>query len=654
MEEGIYYAYSQSIVATQDKFGNIENEENLQSQYQEIYAKSESPTLYTPFKVGDKPIYHCINNGSPSWLFPRPLYIESVTNSEYTITEKDLKICFNFADNGNLELTWNTSYPWSLSIDTTYVYDDGRRSTSYGYGYGNKTENAPALWRSNLVDYRPTTLFNTNIPIFETYDKAMAYIRNEISYKEALNYGKIYDFNLNQWIEVEQFSTQKIAFVQDLSSVYDLRLFSEVDFDTVRWSTNGTEWQDSDSIKFNSYISEDLHKVDGFVYKSVLFQTNIPIFADEQTAVDYFNGDIDISSALNYKDISSGIDRDVALGEVIDGEMDLNVVAMRGAFCSRYAMDNGNLADITNKLFTDDETILQNVIDGLKLYGVNPMDSVIDLTYYPFDITQYASDSPQTYVYMGHYKLDLESSVNKIINLNTVIDCGKVNYPVTYGSYKDYEPYTELYVYLPYCGLKKLNISDYIGKTMGIKYGVDLTTGACEAFILSDGRILDRVGGQMGVRQFVTSMDSAQYASNVANSILNMGGNTISTGIGTIGNVASGNFGGALANLGSFALGGGKGLMSFKNAVENVQYKTRGGSTSMLNQFDIQYPYFIFVYSKVYECNDIDIVGKPSNAKSKVNNFRGFLKCADVKLESFASETEKQMIESLLKNGIYI
>lgn len=653
MEEGIYYAYSQSIVATQDKFENLENEESLQSQYQEIYAKSESPTLFTPFKVGDKPTYHCINNNSPGWWFPRALYVETVTSPNYTITEQDLKICFNFDENNILQLTWNGSYNWGLSLDTTYYFDNGTQNSSNGYGYGNLAENAPASWR-NLNDFKPTTLFVTNIPIFESNEKALAYIRNEISYTDALNYGKIYDFNLNQWLEVEHYTTQKIAFVQDLSAVYDLRLFSEVNFDTVRWSTNGTEWQDSDSIKFNSYISEDLHEVDGYVYKSVLFQTNIPIFADEQSAVDYFNGDVDISSALNYKDISQGIDKDVALGEVIDGEMDLNVVALRGAFCSRYAMDNGNLADITNKLFTDDETILQNVIDGLKLYGVNPMDSVIDLTYYPFDITQYASDSPQTYVYMGHYKLDLESSVNKIINLNTVIDCGRVNYPITYGNYKDYEPYTELYVYLPYCGLKKLNICDYIGKTMGIKYGVDLTTGACESFILSDGRIIDRVSGQMGVRQFITSMDSAQYASNVANSILNMGGNTISTGIGAIGNVASGNVGGALANVGGFALGGGKGLMSFKNAVENVQYKTRGGATSMLNQFDIQYPYFIFVYSKVYECDDIDIVGKPSNTKSKVNNFRGFLKCADVKLESFASETEKQMIETLLKNGIYI
>ena len=152
------------------------------------------------FKVGDKPYYHCINNGYPSWWGTNVLlYVESFINPNFTLSsELQSKICFYFSDIGNLEL-YDERY---LSIDSTFYFTDGHLEFAVDYGYGNKTENAPADFRAvgGNNDWRPTTLFMTNIPIFENRDLADQYYRGEIGVDKAFNKNKYY--KNGTWVSV--------------------------------------------------------------------------------------------------------------------------------------------------------------------------------------------------------------------------------------------------------------------------------------------------------------------------------------------------------------------------------------------------------------------------------------------------------------------
>lgn len=648
MKENVYFAYSKPTATTFDSWGNITNVEDLQSQYQELYAVKKNTILNQAFNIGDRILYTVYNHCRVPWSgveYYKEMIIDTIADSN------NVNCCFYIADDTSANSGKTILKFPNVPTATEKEYNANQQLVSE-FTPSNVLNSKPYIY-DTTQQVLSTQIFNTNIPIFPNFETAQQYQAGYIGVEFAINYNKGFNTETGEWEEMPLEQSGKVAFyMQD--DIYDLRLVSDVEIDVVRYSTDGNTWTDTQAIQFNEFISPYPHTIDGVEYQSILWNTNIPIFGSLEDAENYFQGTENIENALNYNDLSSEEEKDVALGEVVDGEMGLNRTSLRGAFCSRYAVNNSVLTEITNKFFIDDETILQNIKDGLELYGQQPMDSIIDLTYYPFDVSLFSTSSPQSYIYFGRYQLALDNNVNKIINLNTIIDCGQVSFPTTYGDYRDYEPYTELYAYLPYCGLTKLNISDYIGKSLGVKYGVDVTTGACECFILANGKIIDRLTGQMGVRQFITSMDSAQYTSNVTNSILGGSGNMISSTVGAIGHTVSGNYGGAIANTGGALFGGLKGLQGFKNAVENVPYRTRGNATSMLNQYDIQYPFFMFVYTDIQKCDDLTLVGKPSNRRGKINSFSGFLKCNEVKVRSNATADEIKMIENILKNGVYL
>lgn len=529
----------------------------------------------------------------------------------------------------------------------------------------------------------------SSVPVFDNESLMNLYLSapTDLTAKNALNYKSvtpeepndffIYSQNIGQEIDafgnvsretsvtyrdvrfvLPQGNKAVFYFKENKEQRYDVYLRVQGNPTAVEYSTDGLTFLSSVEIPWFDFCYKTPHYApDGLRYKAIFWQTNIPLFLDETSAQEYLDGTKGIEDSYNYNELTDNADKSVNIGQVVE-DMTVNATSARGMFCSRYALGLSNIAEITDKLFTNDENVMGAVIEGLKFYGQEPMQCVIDLTYYPFDITQYGNTSPQQYIYFGNYKLDLDASVDKIVNMGIVIDCGETTMPITYNDYRDYEPYTEMYVYLPYCNLHKLNIASYIGKTISVKYGVDITTGACSAFIFANNKLVDTFTGSMGVRQFITSMDSAEYASNILNAVAGGAGDTASGGAMTLKSLSAQTVGGFAGGLtlgaGGLAIGMGKGLHNLKNAVENVPFSTRGSTTSMLGQYAPQYPYFVFAYATTYTSDILGIVGKPTNASGKLYNFSGFLQCADVKLTSRATDEEKREIVSMLQNGIYI
>ena len=653
----LYYIYSNPVAVTYDNF-NVPTEERLQNRYQEINTKVKQTIPDSPFKDGDLIVYKC-SRIHTTWR--GEVYKETIDMS-IPANANNRKVCFALIDHAEAPSGYQLYYVEGASLGGQVIYWENQTQGTSGSSEGNDILSVIPWYYSPGEEAGARTLvFTTNIPIFQTRSLAQQYVAGQIDITNAINYHKFFDTITNQWVDTTPYTSGKIALVQNLQNAYDLDLVSEITIDVVRYSTNGTDWTETNALYWTNFISSDKHSIDNIEYYSAYFATNIPIFSDEAQTLDYFNGTIGIEEALNYNQISANIPKDVLLGESIDSLMNLNQTSLVGAFCGRYALNRTILAEMSNNFFNDDGSIVDRILDGLKLFGNKPIEAVIDLTYYPFDLTQYATSSPQNYIYFGSYKMDTTSGVYKIVNLNTIIDCGSVNYPVTYGNYRDYEPYTECYLYLPYCGMQKLDIAKYIGKTINIQYGVDITTGLCEAYILADGRLTDRFNGQMGVKQFLSSMDATQYASMLTNGLASSVGGMAAIGLGA-GMILTGASAtlpvlGAVNGIGAVVGGAGlyvMGMQKLGQGATGTQYQTSGGASSMLNQFDIQFPYFMFVYSETYLCDDVNIVGKPTNVSGSVGSFRGFLKCAEVDLKTTATYNENGMIEDLLRSGVYI
>ena len=68
------------------------------------------------------------------------------------------------------------------------------------------------------------------------------------------------------------------------------------------------------------------------------------------------------------------------------------------------------------------------------------------------------------------------------------LDGGELWLPYTYNSYMDFEPYTSVSIYVPYCGTQELQPSLVIGRKLKLTYCVDMLTGACTAVVMGQGQ----------------------------------------------------------------------------------------------------------------------------------------------------------------------
>lgn len=417
---------------------------------------------------------------------------------------------------------------------------------------------------------------------------------------------------------------------------------------------------------------------------------NIPEWENEEDADDYNDGNKDIEDANNWGDISGGFPPKNNTGED-NPETEFGEVKTRGFFSQQYILDATALAALANDLFDTSTSFWDAISAGLRMYGDNPIEAVMGLSFWPFPLdTVFSGLVTAEKIWFGGYGWDVSAgSAKKIFYPNGYKSLGSIAIKRTFNSWRDFAPYTRLYVSLPYCGVYELELERYYNKTVEVRYFFDTRTNGCLACLLADGHLMDYFNGQMGVTMPITLTDYAGYANSQISTLL---------GAGALAAVAATGLGAAVVGAGGAALGlagtavGGSGLAAAGAAVGaagaagavpaialgggavagtalgaktvygltqnniNKHNVTKGGSSSMINEYLPQYVEFIFEIQK--DCapsNYVAMYGKPSMKSGSISNFQGFLKCQSVKLDcGVATENEKNQIKTMLLNGIYI
>lgn len=385
------------------------------------------------------------------------------------------------------------------------------------------------------------------------------------------------------------------------------------------------------------------------------FDTNIPIFETMAMADGYLTGNVDISQAINFDELSGGINptNKTALKDIATEFSD---TYHTGVFGIQLACTISALREIANAIYSQIPDVIEDIKKGLEMFGTNPIDSIIDLSYYPFDVAQVVTGSiPQNYVNFGSYRCELLHNVNRIVYSNGYIDCGSVNFLPTYNNYMDYT-HVGLEVYLPYIGMKQLDTNLYMGHQISVRYYIDFHTRGCTACILSDGLLCDYFEGQIGISQPITATNYSDYARTTIQTLVSSGSSVVGSGANVVGSYLGGNamgmIGGAasgLANVGATVYD-----VSTNNAAHFAN--TKGNVGADTGGHMPQYVFFRFTYERPIEpTNLLQLYGKPSNKGGRISSFGGFLKCSTVELEcGRATDSEKNAIISLLKSGIRI
>ena len=182
---------------------------------------------------------------------------------------------------------------------------------------------------------------------------------------------------------------------------------------------------------------------------------------------------------------------------------------------------------------TDFSELTPKVID--QFLTNNPIDCIISLQRYPMTIPA------------------VGTSTVKLGKTDTGIACkpmertaffylftGSVINPKFGDSFLDYNPYTKMELYVPFCGTMQLNPADIIGRQLNVQLVVDFTTGTCTGFIMSDDLVIETVNGNIAIDIPVTGIQAATVASQLNNAIANKSNKTLEAQSASLGNVSLG------------------------------------------------------------------------------------------------------------------
>ena len=156
-----------------------------------------------------------------------------------------------------------------------------------------------------------------------------------------------------------------------------------------------------------------------------------------------------------------------------------------------YKMNLAELRNFTSFFWSgfDIEDVLLNTVSGLY-DGIS--NNVLSVAYFPIG----SPNTTEREIKVGRLTTGITGhSINN--NLQT-IDMGSVNVSEKFKSYVDYAPYTQLGLYLPYCGTVKIDTNIYMGTTLRVKLVLDLFTGNGSYLVFSDGTLINEFTCQIG------------------------------------------------------------------------------------------------------------------------------------------------------------
>lgn len=316
-----------------------------------------------------------------------------------------------------------------------------------------------------------------------------------------------------------------------------------------------------------------------------------------------------------------------------------------------YVDSGANINALMRYMWTHADDIVAN----LKKIIANPIDAILGLHIVPV-IPSYGTAQE---VYLGNVGTNV--MMNPVTNPYVRFVLGSVVIPKYWGSALDHNPFSEVSIFLPYIGFRRLNVDELMGATCTLYYDVDVASGACVAHL--EVTRTDAITGKS------TTSDAYNWAGNCAMQIPVTSNNyqglysSIYSGVMSIAmGIASGGIGGMTS--GTIAGQAGAGLsiaQGFASAANNlygggskIRVDKEGNISGAHGFLGTQYAFIERTTPRQSLASTYKkVLGYPSNISMRLGNCEGFTQVEDINLEAFTcTADEKNELESLLKGGV--
>lgn len=324
-----------------------------------------------------------------------------------------------------------------------------------------------------------------------------------------------------------------------------------------------------------------------------------------------------------------------------------SVGAQDSGFITLFTPTASQMKDLAHYMWVNP---LFDIETGFKKLFSDPMDCILGLSVVPVTIPTSGAQS----VNIGN--LVTSVTMNVASQQYIEVDCGTVTVQRFFGSYLDFEPYTKISLFLPYCGTHALNMDDISGKTIGIVYHIDILTGSCIAFVKCGDSVLYEFNGACGSNIPVNSLNFASTIENAIRIAVNIGTTVATAGASapaqTATEVARQKAMNTARNI-SLAGSTAEGALSLKPNVSRSG--ALGGGVGILGH---QIPYFIITRPRLCKPANQDFFqGYPSFIQTTIGDLigKGFTSFTNVIIAGqYLTDEEETELESILESGVYL
>lgn len=346
--------------------------------------------------------------------------------------------------------------------------------------------------------------------------------------------------------------------------------------------------------------------------------------------------------------------------------------AAASPFTYQYVLNSTKILNLKNYLYTTVATATDETQLFEKFLTNNPIDCIASLTVFPFNVENYIDGVPGEHVVLGNVDTGIIAT-GLYRGMVIVLDGGDVLYRDYFGDFRSYEPYSDAELHIPYHGSVHITPSEYVGHTIGVKYLVDISSGASIALVFRDGLVIDSIAGQIGGTLRLTGIQTASYHNAVYSAASGykqakttqavQGASAVLNVLGAAGNaIAQKDIGGVLSAITSGIGGAAQNAINVENAEYNlnhvqIPFKTIGANTTFTSMGNEQYCRLIIkrpVMLDKYRAADYGAsVGFACCETGILSDYSGLTVCAGADLSGIpCTAAERAEILQFLKGGV--
>ena len=297
---------------------------------------------------------------------------------------------------------------------------------------------------------------------------------------------------------------------------------------------------------------------------------------------------------------------------------------------------------------------MQDINRIKQIYQETEADFIKSIIVFPFpiDVKKDSSDNPLTFTLrLGNTDYgtnEFYEPYKTIFDYKVLLD---YTYPTYPNSYLNYEPYTQIELFIPFLGWKKFNASELYGNRILIAYQVNYEDGSAICYVLNKTKdyIIMQETCQLGVRVALSRSNleelNAQRISTNTSMVLGILGGAVSTALGGITGNPLALVGGVMATTSAVA----KGVTSNIGMFEKGQTQIASANDGLSSGFKVLRK--VITKTPRYRYG---VIGYPYKTNNKISSLPdGYVKVLDTpNIAITGTKSEADEIVTILKDYV--